>query len=510
MIEHGFEGINGQNPIKDKLPQLIEYYVKFYGEKYREVITDRLNHTIFVFAENQSYKYGEKIEKRFNDLIEKDIALGGENKEYLEKEKEKVLKLFYSARPRRYRKELENNCINYVTYYLKEVFRLENVRSPEIKQLAKDYIPLLKVGRNSYFKVYENNNEKHQFNDLITNIAKLKGFNSAEEYSPEMTEGIKYLSSIKKTNALKSQLQIYIDDYKNKMSEVVRDTVREIVRAGIAYSSEVIEEIEDYINFGDGLIALTTVSINLENPKYPICICCNNEPLMLDDRSFIHEVNHAVTCHASYKDDFFHTKCGITEDTYYVFNLDCIKKVSDDDRLTSFDEIINDYLSLKIYKIAEEDGFSIGGHEEIESLYSAAFPLFGRFLERNLEDIKDIVLNEDGKAMERYLGAKNLTKLSNFATEMLNYCNKNICNKDYRKMLGFIGGEREVDFFKLAKRKNELIFSPYKKYLSFYSRGEKLFKEVEDYLDKHKNVNKVNELKVEEEKVFLEENKAEE
>ena len=112
--------------------------------------------------------------------------------------------------------------------------------------------------------------------------------------------------------------------------------------------------------------------------------------------------------------------------------------------------------------------------------------------------------------MERYLGAKNLTKLSNFATEMLNYCNKNICNKDYRKMLGFIGGEREVDFFKLAKRKNELIFSPYKKYLSFYSRGEKLFKEVEDYLDKHKNVNKVNELRVEEEKVFLEENKAEE
>jgi len=38
MIEHGFEGINGQNPIKDKLPQLIEYYVKFYGEKYRHFV----------------------------------------------------------------------------------------------------------------------------------------------------------------------------------------------------------------------------------------------------------------------------------------------------------------------------------------------------------------------------------------------------------------------------------------------------------------------------------------
>ena len=38
MLKHGLEGVNLNNPIEDKLPQIIEYFVKFYGEKYRERI----------------------------------------------------------------------------------------------------------------------------------------------------------------------------------------------------------------------------------------------------------------------------------------------------------------------------------------------------------------------------------------------------------------------------------------------------------------------------------------
>lgn len=500
MIKHGFEGTNCEDFVKDKLPQLIEYYVKFYGEEKRQIITDRLNHTIFIFAENQSEKYADEINKRFDNLIKQDEVSGGENKEYLEKERDRILKQFMSARPRRYRRELEKNCLNFITYYLKEMFGFADNQIDEVRNLAKDYIPLIKLGRNSYFKIYENNEEKKQFNNLISSLAKLKGVDQSKPYPNEFANAVKNIASIKKINAVKSQLKNFIDDYNEKMSLVVRDTIKDVVKSGVAYEDDIIEEIEKYIRIDDGLLALTTVSINLDNPVYPVCVCCNNELLMLDDRSFMHEVNHAVTSHAGYDNDFFHTKSGITEFVYYVFNMDMIKRVDDDERYTALDEIINDYLSQKIYNIAKDDGFVLGGNEEIESLYSAAFPLFENFLENHLSEIKEIVLSEDGSAMENFLGLKNVVKLADLATEMLNFCNKNVCDKNYRETVGMIGGEREVDFFKLAKRKDELIFSPYKKYLSFYSRGEKIFKEIDACLNKKQKTSKKKEIKVEDEK----------
>ena len=51
MIKHGLEKINIENPIDKSLPMLIDYFVNFYGEKYRERITDRLNSATYVFTD---------------------------------------------------------------------------------------------------------------------------------------------------------------------------------------------------------------------------------------------------------------------------------------------------------------------------------------------------------------------------------------------------------------------------------------------------------------------------
>lgn len=40
---------NITNPLKDKLPLIIEYFVKYYGEEHRESITEKLNNTTFLF-----------------------------------------------------------------------------------------------------------------------------------------------------------------------------------------------------------------------------------------------------------------------------------------------------------------------------------------------------------------------------------------------------------------------------------------------------------------------------
>ena len=51
MIKHGIENINLNNPLENKLPKIIDYFVKFYGEKYRERITTRLNNATYIFTE---------------------------------------------------------------------------------------------------------------------------------------------------------------------------------------------------------------------------------------------------------------------------------------------------------------------------------------------------------------------------------------------------------------------------------------------------------------------------
>jgi len=51
MIKHGYEKIDIQNPLKNKLTKLVNYFVKFYGEKHRGVIENRIENTIFLFLD---------------------------------------------------------------------------------------------------------------------------------------------------------------------------------------------------------------------------------------------------------------------------------------------------------------------------------------------------------------------------------------------------------------------------------------------------------------------------
>ena len=68
MLKHGLEGVNLNNPIENKLPTAIEYFVKVYGEKYRERITTRLNDTIFVFVDQYFTNRIKDIENHFEEL----------------------------------------------------------------------------------------------------------------------------------------------------------------------------------------------------------------------------------------------------------------------------------------------------------------------------------------------------------------------------------------------------------------------------------------------------------
>ena len=73
MLDCRVEGVNIFNPIEGKLDKIIDYFVKFYGEKYRERITQRLTHSTFLFLGSVS-KYG-------NDSTENKVKRYYEEKE---------------------------------------------------------------------------------------------------------------------------------------------------------------------------------------------------------------------------------------------------------------------------------------------------------------------------------------------------------------------------------------------------------------------------------------------
>ena len=64
-MKHGLEGVDLYNPIKDKLPQIIEYFVEFYGEGYRKDITEKLSNTIFVFTDRVYENQFTPVEEYF-------------------------------------------------------------------------------------------------------------------------------------------------------------------------------------------------------------------------------------------------------------------------------------------------------------------------------------------------------------------------------------------------------------------------------------------------------------
>ncbi len=74
MYRHGLEKINLNNPIEGKIPMITEYFVKFYGEQYRDIITNRIKNTSFIFVNpavdtNFSAQLKEYFDNKKSELI---------------------------------------------------------------------------------------------------------------------------------------------------------------------------------------------------------------------------------------------------------------------------------------------------------------------------------------------------------------------------------------------------------------------------------------------------------
>lgn len=156
--------------------------------------------------------------------------------------------------------------------------------------------------------------------------------------------------------------------------------------------------LEDFIinNFG---VSGYVFPMNIDNKLH--CVCLLSEYFDLDTSSLVHEFNHIV------ESDGLVDSTGKFKGFKTGFSGGAL--ASDSEKL--LDEIVNDYISLKVNKLMERDGFNVGGAGYMPSAYSKVFPLLEGFIEENLNDIIACRMSSDPKAFARKIGEENFCKV---------------------------------------------------------------------------------------------------
>lgn len=164
------------------------------------------------------------------------------------------------------------------------------------------------------------------------------------------------------------------------------------------------------------------------NQVHNLCVCKNY--LNLCTSTLIHEMNHIIETDLIYnkQGENIGTKCG-----FEVFFYDNNKKTANTMYLN---EIINDYLALKIYEKCKRDGFEIGAVAHKSSGYAKFIKLLKDFIDENLTSIIECRLSENPNGFKEFIGNKNysllnsaINKVAPFTEEEYKNCLKEIESK---------------------------------------------------------------------------------
>ena len=486
MLECKVGNINIFNPIEGKLDRIIEYFVEFYGEKYRERITSRLKNSTILFLGNtslsgryttkniaQSYFNG-KLGELFSDF-EKNSGYQGiinfrvENIDTLIQELNKNVIYNFNARtylkilnsmglvkiPRDisndgykefFKENIDENLLKILKDELNKIKNIFDASKDEYELLTKQKDEVLNALNNiesGMQDVLTENDEKIQaliqnyiltnFNRDISKFGEDKKKAYIEAFKDLIEKKTKFYTTYDKSNYIELfnflgvKEEIFENYLKNpKIRQILKDKDflksywdinRELeykIKENCVYLNETMNYIkslnffpnpeilrfvlEDFIinNFG---VSGYVFPMNIDNKLH--CVCLLNEYFDLDTSSLVHEFNHIV------ESDGLVDSTGKFKGFKTGFSGGALP--SDSEKL--LDEIVNDYISLKVNKLMERDGFNVGGAGYMPSAYSKVFPLLEGFIEENLNDIIACRMSSDPKAFARKIGEENFNKI---------------------------------------------------------------------------------------------------
>ncbi len=515
MVNLKVEGVNIFDPIKDKIPKIIEYLVDFYGEKYRESITNKIENAHFMFLPKEEVyptrtTVADYYSERLKEIMKKcwEETLKKANPDY-----SRSLLQFCSSTKASQMEEMREDFINgkYFTYNSRDIYNLfglsidAGAKKEELEAFfaEKDNYQKCLNGFDAFIETWNTYKEEYsrvstegeknaemlkalegkKINykairlELVEKLFKkhlqlnnIKGFSERVfESKEELYETVDdYLSNNNLRNPIEilqfiklframgfeygNDIKDYENapaikaffkseeikkDYKNVLSELgkvkaennvfYKEAIKDLQNYGKVYEiNRFVAPIYSYIFFGrvNGYVK-TAMS---ENGYETFCIL--PQYLMLDNRVPVHEMGHIIDTNFIKVNGKDYIKMGFTlsrnhlkqTDSDYDLNQVKVDKnvfSLDYDGYELFNEVVNDYFSVKIANRMREDGFSIGNHKDGHSYYSKAFVLMKDFIEENKQDLIDCKMIGSEKIIDERFGEENIDMLAAAVNQFL-------------------------------------------------------------------------------------------
>lgn len=581
-----FNGVNVLNPLEGKIQEVIEYFVAFYGEKYRERITQKINNTTFIFApkdegnfnrENLALKINACIKNQFEKIfyemaIKHDVDLFEENGEAIPITR--IARTRYnlaSGQPLNLGekavyttfKESSGGLLNdqaIIDLIDKFLIEYSKVVEPKIKELEAERDIIL----NAYEKAFSGAQKiKKQAKIDIRELMEIYFYGVFAKGQRPSTEGNIDASNSFVARADAKQLEVFCelvkqesfpsiltqsqqekyikffkyigfdhgDVYKRytedeKLQKLVFNGtlmesimfVEEAMEDDIKRLNQFYTNAEDIVNaidikyetnrddllyaleefmFGDKVNGMAVSYLDQDNQLKAVCFC--EDYFNLATSTLIHELNHIVQeCLIGENSSAFYTKTGFDiipfekEDgsLFYEINL-----TSAGNRpFEMLNEIINEYLSLRIFESMRLDGVKIGIGKEIVSAYYDGFYVFDKFIKENLEAIVDNCFSADKRALGAVIGDTEFKRLAEIAEDVIcsEYFDLNSAISEIARVLKIdVKQYEEFDNVENLAGGHEWSKNA-RKYLTYVERTNKLGRKLSECTNQNDNARETN------------------
>ncbi len=582
MIKHKLENLTElHNPLKGKLPEVAEYFIKFYGEQYREKIIKVFNDVEFVFVDpvNQdgdtSFQvYFDSIRDRIFVQLNLELSTRGikilNQDEFLKNIKgaerlaktikpedcEQVVNLLCafdirhlpenlqlladkSVTPHDFEmllkeKDIKSDLLKFFSS-VNEVYNTSKIKGSleqldadqkrlgfdkkvdykkEIEKLDEKLLRLLTdtitnqfnipKTKNNYFKIYEilpnyltfMNGKEGEFRDMFETLFELSRNKlqlkelRAELDGPNTDFSSPYFQSFRaQFSECMEKLQSMAVERDYKILETFDDTkkvIKFLRENNMEFADQVIEMINQY-KFGlldknayvdsSGACVYT---IKKDMPHQSKSIIVLPSYLLLKDRTLFHELNHAIqTLTISDDENSVTMKVGVPS-AKLTFSKEgiCDAERTFSEEATMFNEVLNDYLTEKIFEPAREM-LRIGDEVENENAYYIhAFDFLSKFFEKNLDVLKECAISDDPYSFLKQFDKKDLIKLMNLTDDLMRDIKQNTLDFKEFKMQKLLLDFKHKRKLSPSELKKEYFTDGCRKFVDYLKEFDILAEEI--------------------------------
>lgn len=225
--------------------------------------------------------------------------------------------------------------------------------------------------------------------------------------------------------------RVYGEEYKSKIEDRLYNTIFVFMdsdKKGYMLDSERLDEVEDVI--GNDIVfeyvgyakdwgieaAGNFVTAYFDKPNQTVNVCIMPESDKCNDAVLIHELGHIIQSDVKFDGRELKTHTGFMVSKFKVDlysrtteSIDVFNPV-EFEQMEYLNEVINDYLTLKVVKLMEQNNFKLFDNEKTTSLYSLAFPALQDFIDRIDTRLVNSGFRGKVKILSKFVGGKQFTK----------------------------------------------------------------------------------------------------